>query len=40
MRTTAAKVTTELNIYLEDPPSKETVQREPQIQHPWLSCNR
>jgi len=40
MRTTAAKVTTELSIYLEDPLSTETVQWEPHIQHPWLSCSR
>jgi len=40
MGTAAAKVTTELSIYLKDPLSTETVQRESQIQHPWLSCNR
>jgi hypothetical protein len=38
-RTTAAKVTAELNIYLEDHFHKNSLMRASQIQHPQYSCN-
>jgi hypothetical protein len=34
-RTTAAKVTAELNIHLEDHFNKNSLMRASQIQHPW-----